>query len=124
MQTTVFCKTKYEGIHRYPGAPLAVEYLSKPHRHIFGVKVEMDVFSDDREVEFIMLKHKVNAWLRIHFNSNDVWEMGALSCEQVATQLLKFLQTEYPVPYHADQKRRIIVTVDEDGENGAVVYGD
>lgn len=121
MQTTVFCKTKFEGIHRYPSAPDEVAYLRQPHRHMFGVQVDIDVYGTDRELEFIMLKHKVDNWIRKHLNELGVWEMETLSCEQVAMYLIAYLQTMY---CDEMQKRQIIVTIDEDGENGATVYGD
>lgn len=120
MQTTVFCKTKFEGVHCYPGAPDEVAYLRQPHRHIFGINVEIDVFGTDRELEFIMLKHKVDAWVRKHLNALGVWEMETLSCEQVATQLVSYLGAQYN---DIEQKRDIIISVDEDDENGATVYG-
>ena len=120
MQTSVFCKTKFEGIHCYPEAPDEVAYLRQPHRHMFGIKVHMDVFNDDREVEFIMLKHKVDTWVHKHLNALGIWEMKTLSCEQVASQLVTYLKTEY---CNEEQERMIIVSVDEDEENGAIVYG-
>lgn len=121
MQTTVFCKTKFEGVHCYPGAPSEVAYLRQPHRHMFGITVEVDVFGDDRELEFIMLKHRVDAWVRKHLNVLGVWEMETLSCEQVAIRLINYLKAEY---CNEEQRRDVVVTVDEDGENGAIVYGD
>ena len=45
-----------EGIHKYPDAPDGVEFLKYPHRHIFHFRVELEVFHDDRDVEFILLK--------------------------------------------------------------------
>ena len=124
MQTTIYCKTKFEGVHCYPEAPDEVAYLRQPHRHMFHVEVEIDVFSSDRELEFIMLKHKVDAWLRKHFNSLGVWEMETLSCEQVAMQLLIYLNSLYNTNRGEERQRQIIVSVDEDDENGAIVYGD
>lgn len=120
MQTTVFCKTKFEGVHCYPGAPDEVAYLRQPHRHMFGITVEIDVYGDDRELEFIMLKHRVDAWVRKHLNASGVWEMETLSCEQVATQLMTYLRIEY---FGKECDRSIIVSVVEDEENGATVYG-
>jgi len=43
--------------------------------------------------------------------------MGAMSCEQVASELIKFLQKEL----EKGNERYFKVTIDEDGENGAVV---
>ena len=55
-----------EGIHKYPAAlddpKLAtgdeydVSFLGHPHRHIFHFKVAIQVFHDDRDIEFIQFK--------------------------------------------------------------------
>ena len=52
-----------EGVHMYPGADtdpkLAtggwydVSLLGVPHRHIFHFKVRIEVFHNDRDIEFI-----------------------------------------------------------------------
>lgn len=117
--TTVSIKTQYEGVHCYPDAPAPVSYLRNRHRHIFGVHVTVQVFDDDREIEFIMLKHWVNEWIRVHANQDGVWEMGRLSCEQVCKGILKYLFDVLPYP----ATRYLSVTVDEDGENSATVAG-
>lgn len=114
MQTRVFCTTKFEGVHCYPSAPEEVRYLAWEHRHIFGVRVEMDVFDDDREVEFIMLKHKVEHAIKCLAPDG---KLGSLSCEQIAKAIVGYLIDMYC----ANTQRHIIVTVDEDGENGAIV---
>lgn len=115
MQTTVYCRTKFEGIHCYPNAPEEVAYLRELHRHMFGVEVEMDVFDDDREIEFIMLKHSVQDAIRILTPNGN---LGSLSCEQIAKSIICYLRGKYC----DGMNRTIIVTVDEDGENGAIVY--
>ena len=55
-----------EGIHKYPAAledpALAtgdkydVSFLGYPHRHMFHFRVEIEVFHDDRDIEFIQFK--------------------------------------------------------------------
>ena len=57
---------KKEGIHKFPAAlddpALAtgdeydVSFLGYPHRHIFHFKVWIEVFHDDRDIEFIQFK--------------------------------------------------------------------
>ena len=66
----IFVTFQKEGIHRYPAAAtdpklatkrfgkpdehwLDVSFLADLHRHIFHFRVEMEVFHDDRDVEFI-----------------------------------------------------------------------
>ena len=119
MQTSIFCKTKFEGTHCFPGAPNEVAYLREEHRHMFGVEVEMDVYHNDREVEFIMLKHFVDKCIHTNLTKGaQVAKLGTMSCEQIATILLAELENRYGTT------RAITITVDEDGENGAVVYED
>ncbi len=50
-----------EGIHKYPGAVdlPGVEFLANEHRHIFHFRVELQVWHDDREVEFILFKREL-----------------------------------------------------------------
>ena len=55
-----------EGIHKYPAAlddpklatgdRMDVSFLGYPHRHIFHFKVAIEVFHDDRDIEFIQFK--------------------------------------------------------------------
>lgn len=111
----VFASTSYEGIHCWPEAPEEVKYLRDPHRHVFEVIVKMQVFHNDREVEFIMLKHAINKWLDAHKDANGVWQMGRMSCEQVAEQVIEMLEDRY------SRCRQITVSVYEDGENGCIV---
>lgn len=115
MQTRVFCTTKFEGIHCYPDAPMDVRYLANEHRHMFGVKAEMEVFDDDREVEFILLKHEVEYAISCLTPDG---KLGSLSCEQIAKSIIRYLHDKFC----DGVDRVIVVTVDEDGENGAVVY--
>lgn len=116
--TTITVRTQFEGVHRYSNAPDEVAYLREPHRHMFGVEVEMEVFSDDREVEFVMVKHTVDGWLAERYPKEyGVWQMGTLSCEQVASSILDLIHRVYCNPF----ERRIRVHINEDGENGATV---
>jgi hypothetical protein len=71
-----------EGIHKYPAAledpKLAtgdeydVSFLGYPHRHMFHFKVQIEVFHDDREIEFIQFSR----WLQSLYNS-DVLQLAA-----------------------------------------------
>lgn len=107
--TTIIAKAQFEGIHCYPDAPEEVAYLKHPHRHMFGVEVEIEVFHDDRELEFIMVKNK----LLETFEK----EMDSKSCEMIAKEVQAWAKETYPhVPV-----RRVNVAVFEDGENGAKV---
>jgi hypothetical protein len=107
-----------EGIHRYPAAltdpKLAtgdeydVSFLGHPHRHIFHFKVYLEVFHDDRDVEFIQFKR----WLENLYNKGTL-ALDYKSCEMMADDLHEQISKTY-----AD--RKIWIEVSEDGENGCL----
>ena len=55
-QKLIWVTFQKEGIHKYPDAPEGVEFLKYPHRHMFKFRVAIQVFHDDRELEFILFK--------------------------------------------------------------------
>jgi hypothetical protein len=109
-----------EGIHKYPGADtdpkLAtgdeydVSFLGYPHRHIFHFKVAIQVFHNDRDIEFIQFKR----WLENSFRDG-VMKLDHKSCEMISDELYMYIANRYP-------DRDIEITVSEDGENGATIY--
>jgi hypothetical protein len=109
-----------EGIHKYPGADtdpkLAtgdeydVSFLGYPHRHIFHFKVAIQVFHNDRDIEFIQFKR----WLENSFRDG-VMKLDHKSCEMISDELYLLIANRYP-------NRDIEITVSEDGENGATIY--
>jgi len=109
-----------EGIHKYPGADtdpsLAtgdeydVSFLGYPHRHIFHFKVAIQVFHNDRDIEFIQFKR----WLENSFRDG-VMKLDHKSCEMISDELYMLIASRYP-------NRDIEITVSEDNENGATIY--
>ena len=104
-----------EGIHCYPAAladpTLAdVSFLGHPHRHIFHFRVEIDVFHDDRDIEFLQFKR----WLESLFNTG-VLALDYKSCEMIADDIAVEIHTKYP-------NRCCIVSVAEDNENGCIKH--
>ena len=110
---------KKEGIHKYPAAledpALAtgdeydVSFLGYPHRHIFHFKVWIEVFHDDRDIEFIQFKR----WLESLYSEGTL-ELDFKSCEMICDDLAQQINNKYP-------GRKITITVSEDGENGATI---
>jgi hypothetical protein len=101
------------GLHRYPSASTGegledVAYLGSMHRHLFKFRVDIEVFHDDREIEF----HQFQNWLIDFYNGS--YELDHKSCEMIADHLAKVIQYKY-------QGRRLIIEVSEDGENGCRV---
>ena len=62
-QKSIWVTFRKEGIHKYPAAlddpklatgdDMDVSFLGYPHRHIFHFRVRIEVFHDDRDIEFI-----------------------------------------------------------------------
>lgn len=105
-----------EGIHMYPAAAtdpklatgdwLDVSFLGAPHRHIFHFKVEMEVFHDNRDVEFIQAKRIMERWY-----SDGTLQLNHKSCEMMARELYAKCLEQWP-------SRCYTIEVSEDGENG------
>ena len=108
-----------EGIHRYPAAAtdpaLAtgdeydVSFLASPHRHMFHFRVWIDVWHNDRDIEFIQFKR----WLENLYRDSTL-SLDYKSCEMMADDLYDLIATRYP-------NRTIWIEVAEDGENGALI---
>ena len=106
-----------EGIHKYPAAlenPLLedVSFLGYPHRHIFHFRVSIDVWHNDRDIEFIQFKR----WLEsLYSGQENCLRLDYKSCEMIADDLYNQIAQRYP-------DRDICIEVSEDGENGCCVY--
>ena len=109
-QKFIWVTFQKEGIHKYPDAPEGVEFLKYPHRHIFHFKVELEVFHDDRDVEFILFKRELEKLF-----ADGTLQLDYKSCEMIADDLAFYINNKYP-------GRDLIITVSEDGENGATCY--
>ena len=107
----------FEGIHRYKDAPQQVDFLRNYHRHIFNIKTKIEVFHDDRELEFIMVKRNINNFINSCLNDEGYFFMENLSCEQFADKLYEYLIKEYG-------QRKITIEVSEDDENCAIFEGE
>jgi hypothetical protein len=108
-----------EGIHKYPAAatdPLLatgdqydVSFLASPHRHIFHFRVWIDVFHNDRDIEFIQFKR----WLENLYNDS-ILKLDYKSCEMIADDIYIKIAERYP-------NRAVWIEVAEDGENGCLI---
>jgi hypothetical protein len=111
IEASVFCTLQIEGEHNWPECPYEeVSYLRSPHRHVFHVKAVAAVDHNNRDVEFILLKHNILEYLnQCYYNKERrIHVFGSKSCEMIASELL--------VAFNLQQ-----VEVNEDGENGAIV---
>ena len=115
--TNIWVTFTKEGIHKYPAAltdpKLAtgdeydVSFLGYPHRHIFHFKVEIEVFHDDRDIEFIQFKR----WME-NLYASETLQLDYKSCEMICDDLAEQINNKYP-------NRKLNITVSEDNENGA-----
>lgn len=106
-----------EGIHKYPqaltdpnlatGDEYDVSFLGYPHRHIFHFRVDIEVFHDDRELEFIQFKR----WLESLYQTNTL-QLNYRSCEMISDDLSVLIKDKYP-------GRKFKISVSEDNENGS-----
>ena len=127
-QRQIWVTFQREGIHCYPAAAtdpqLAtgdkydVSFLANPHRHIFHFQVWIDVFHNDRDIEFIQFKR----WLENLYTGTGpyaegrVLELDYKSCEMIADDLYLQIADRYP-------GRAVTIEVSEDGEDGCrIVY--
>ena len=104
----IYVTFQKEFIHQYKDAPEEVAYLRYPHRHIAHIQVKVEVFDNDREIEFIVFKH----WLEEHITIN---KLTNRSCETIAELIIDQIQSLY-------KDRDIEVIVSEDNENGCQLY--
>lgn len=118
-KSMIWVTFRKEGIHMYPAAATDpalktgdeydVSFLGTPHRHIFHFKVYIQVYHDDRDIEFIQFKR----WLEKLYNEGTL-QLNYKSCEMIARDLHATITARYP-------GREIWIDVSEDGENGCFI---
>ena len=98
-----------EGMHFWENAPEEVSYLRYPHRHIFHIIVEFKVNHNNRDLEFIIMKHKIEKFLKDKFYISiyKLCNFGQMSCEAIAELILD------------EFRDAVSCEVWEDKENGA-----
>lgn len=112
-KTFIYVKFQKEGIHKYPQAAedcrlSDVNFLAYPHRHMFHFKIGIEVFHEDREIEFIQFKR----WLESLYGDGTL-QLDYKSCEMIIDDLYKVISDRYP-------NRILTMDVSEDNENGAI----
>lgn len=102
----VFAKVLFEATHNWPNCNIEeVAYLANEHRHIFHITAYVEVNHEDRDVEFIVLKHQIQNFLQERYPDA---KLGSTSCETLATILITYFSLSKCI-------------VSEDGENGVEV---
>lgn len=112
MQTRVVVTFSVEGFHNWPGVVGAlpdnpeIHFLQHPHRHLFAFKLTKSVSHNDRDIEIILFKRKVLAYLYEKYGTP--CQFGMRSCEMLGMELVE--------KFHLSSAEVL-----EDGENGAIV---
>jgi hypothetical protein len=113
-EKTIWVTFRKKGLHRYPAAEQMddVKYLSHPHRHLFWFRVGIQVFHNDRDIEF----HQFLNWLESLYDSSSL-QLDYKSCEMISDELYIKISEKFP-------GRFVEIEVSEDGECGSTIkYG-
>lgn len=110
-------KFQKEGVHCYPEAASDpslktgdwddVSFLANPHFHYFHFEISIEVFENNRDIEFIQFSR----WLQ-RLYAGSTLHMNNKSCEMLAEELIEKIVQRYP-------NRRIVAKISEDNINGA-----
>lgn len=116
MKTYVIVRLQVDAEHNFPAAAELfpeVAFLAHPHRHMFHIEAKVEVFHDNRDKEFIMLKRDIQEYLRSSYynEARRMHVFGPMSCEMIAKEILNEFNCKS-------------VQVWEDLENGAEVVAD
>lgn len=104
----IWVKHEFEGFHKYEDAPDEVAYLRYLHHHMFKLKVYIEVFEDDQNIELYMFKNFIESCIKTeNFNLK--------SCEMISNDLHLLIIHEYPI-------RDVKIELSEDGEMGCEMY--
>ena len=108
-----------EGLHYYPGADTApdlatgdeydVSFLGREHFHYFYFTVRIEVFTNNRDLEFIQFRR----WLEKLY-SDSVLTLNHKSCEMMSEDLFAKINEKWP-------NRDVVISVAEDNINRAIV---
>jgi len=112
MRTNIIINTKFAALHHWSTIPddHSQHYLKNSHRHEFHIRLKIPVRHDDRDIEFIEFKNKIDKYLHDRFYEypHATPDLGSMSCEMLCNALLLEFKAVY-------------CRVLEDGENGAEV---
>ena len=116
MKTYVIVRLQVDGVHNFPKAAQLfpeVGFLADMHRLMFHIEAKVEVFHDNRDKEFIMLKRDIEEYLKKRYYRpvGRTHHFGPMSCEMIAREILEKFNCKS-------------VQVWEDLENGAEVVAD
>ena len=112
-KTFIKIRTQFEGVHHWPTAPAEVAHLQSPHRHTFYITLQIEVYHNDRELEFFMVKDFVDYKVVRGLVKE---ELGRTSCEDLNDHFYEALRQKY------GDNRIYIIETSEDRERSALSY--
>ncbi len=108
MTNYIWVTAQKEILHKYPNAPREVSFLRNEHRHNIHFKVYIQVHNNDRDVEFILFQRFIKGVL---FNLEK--DLEHRSMEMISDYLYEKVAEKFP-------KRKVMISVSEDNENGSL----
>ena len=101
---------QFDALHKFKDAPEQVYYLKNIHRHTFIINSKIEVFHEDRELEFYMVKDYIKTLL------DNIETLGDnKSCENICSYVLTNLKQKY------GSNRDYCISCSEDGLNMAIL---
>lgn len=111
-QLRIKVKASISMLHMWSNAPEGPqEFLKNSHRHVFKVRVILDVNHEDRDIEFFELQNNIKTWLSNFKSARDNTDF---SCEVLAMHV-----RDRVIERYGDGNMEIEVS--EDGENAAIL---
>lgn len=107
----IVVRFQFEGFHFWRNAPNEVDFLRRPHRHIFHCEVKLPVAHGDRDLEFLSVKQHCQRFISKTFS----FDLGGRSCEQLCEELLEEITLKYGL------RKDITISIFEDAENGGIL---
>lgn len=111
METNIIINTSFPAFHYWKNAPICSAFLRNQHRHVFHVQIKIRVSHDDRDLEFIWFKEKIDEFLRENLQD----KIFPFSCEQLCKKIQTWIKERFDVYV-------IYIRVMEDNENGAEIW--
>ena len=103
-------KNQFDDVHCYPNAPKEVNFLKNMHRHTFMLESMIQIFHEDRELEFYIVKDYIDSII-----PKLKQLVNGKSCENIAVFVLNELKLKY------GNNRYYKISCSEDGWNEAIV---
>lgn len=115
--TWIYIKTDFIALHMWSKCDInEVKWLRNQHRHKVYVEVHVKVEEHDREIEFFVLKDKVDKIIDKLYSNKRIKELNNRSMEMICAEIREKLMKEYRYKYDD-----IKVKCSEDNEVGAYI---